>query len=222
MDAGTYDRYGQVRELHFFVEMCYLCYLAFEGAKKIYGKQLPEDVKARLVEELSIISWRGLPGYFLIIQELVAWSRSQGIEVAPCRWNSRASLVAYCLGITDTDPLREGLTFSAFMRKNGRKMPDINVYLDAQGRWRVIDHLMEKYGAANVGLVATFKEDIGGDICAKGIHACSVLIGRRRLDDYLPVETWREPVSGKRYLVSQYTSEYAEKTGVLQLDIIGQ
>lgn len=221
IDAGAYDRNGLLRDDDFFRSICYLCYRTFNGARRIYGKDLPEAVQDRLTRELTVISRAAVADLFLIVQEYVDWARSNGILVGPGRGNTPGSLVAYCLGITRVDPLQRGLLFERFFNPECDRIPDIDVDVEAGGRMRVIDHLLEKYGSEHVALVKAYRLGPDGGILQEAIHACSVVLGRKPLSEYLPLTTWTDPATGRAYPVSRYASADAARAGVLQLDIIG-
>ena len=220
--AGAYDENHVLRGDDFFRSMCYLCYLAFDGARRIYGKDLPEAVRDRLTRELTVISRAAVADLFLIVQEFVDWARSNGIPVGPGRGNTPGSLVAYCIGITRVDPLQHGLLFERFFNPSCDPIPDIDVDVAAGGRMLVIDHLLEKYGPDHVALVEAYRFGPGGEILQKAVHAYSVVLGRKPLSEYLPLTTWTDPATGLTYPVSRCNSADAAQAGVLQLDIIGQ
>jgi DNA polymerase III subunit alpha len=115
-----------------------------------------ENLRARLLYELDVINKMGYAGYFLIVQDFIAYARSQGIPVGPGRGSAAGSLVAYCLGITNIDPIRYGLIFERFLNPERISMPDIDVDFSDRGRAEVIRYVVEKYGADNVSQIITF------------------------------------------------------------------
>ncbi|MDX1547496.1 MAG: DNA polymerase III subunit alpha, partial [Rhodothermales bacterium] len=133
----------------------YLRHLVFEGAKKRYGA-LGQDVTERLTYELGIIQEMGFAGYFLIVQDFTTAARELGVSVGPGRGSAAGSAVAYCLGITNIDPLPYNLLFERFLNPERVSMPDIDIDFDDRGRARVIDYVVEKYGRENVCQIVTF------------------------------------------------------------------
>ena len=114
-----------------------------------------ETYRERLAYELGVINQMGFAGYFLIVQEFVTWAREQAVPVG-CRGSGNASLVAYCLDITDIDPLRYDLIFERLLNPERVSMPDFDIDLCMEGRERVITHVAERYGHDAVGQIATF------------------------------------------------------------------
>jgi DNA polymerase-3 subunit alpha len=133
----------------------YLRHLAYEGAKKRYG-EIRDDVKERLEFELETISKTGYPGYFLIVQDLIENAKRMGVWVGPGRGSAAGSLVAYCIGITNVDPLSYGLLFERFLNPERISMPDIDIDFDDKGRAQVIEYVTRKYGQNKVAQLITF------------------------------------------------------------------
>ncbi|MCG8339965.1 MAG: DNA polymerase III subunit alpha [Cytophagales bacterium] len=133
----------------------YLKHLAFEGAKKKYGT-ITEELTKRLNYELDIIQSTGFPGYFLIVQDLISAARKLGVVVGPGRGSSAGSVVAYCIGITNIDPIKYNLLFERFLNPERVSMPDIDIDFDDEGRQKVIDYVVEKYGRNQVAQIVTF------------------------------------------------------------------
>lgn len=133
----------------------YLRHLAYEGAKKRYTN-LSAEITERLDFELDIISKTGYPGYFLIVQDLIAAARQMGVWVGPGRGSAAGSLVAYCIGITNVDPLQYGLLFERFLNPERISMPDIDIDFDDEGRALVIDYVTKKYGQNKVAQIITY------------------------------------------------------------------
>jgi DNA polymerase-3 subunit alpha len=136
-------------------EEAYLIHLANEGLRRRYERLRPELVE-RLEFELGTIVKMGFSGYFLIVQDYVRFARESGITVGPGRGSAAGSLVAYCLGITDTDPIKHTLLFERFLNPERISMPDIDIDFADVGRDRIIRYVVEKYGEANVAQVITF------------------------------------------------------------------
>lgn len=129
-------------------------------------KQHPEEsaYRQRLAFELGVIKQMGFAGYFLIVMEFIGWAREHGIPVGPGRGSGAGSLVAYCLGITDLDPLAYDLLFERFLNPERVSMPDFDVDFCMEGRDRVISHVSERYGHAAVSQIITF-----GTMAAKAV-----------------------------------------------------
>ncbi|MCP3660489.1 MAG: DNA polymerase III subunit alpha [Bacteroidetes bacterium] len=133
----------------------YLKKLTYEGAKRIYGSISP-DLEQRLNYELGTLESMGFAGYFLIVQDFVAAARKTGVIVGPGRGSVAGSLVAYCLGITDVDPIKYNLFFERFLNPERVSMPDIDIDFDDEGRQKVIDYVIDKYGKNQVAQIITF------------------------------------------------------------------
>ncbi|NUO79499.1 DNA polymerase III subunit alpha, partial [candidate division KSB1 bacterium] len=133
----------------------YLADLAREGLKKRYSVITPE-LEQRLEHELSVIKKTGFVGYFLIVQDFINYARSKGIPVGPGRGSAAGSLVSYCIGITNLDPMPYNLLFERFLNPERVTMPDIDVDFCYERRQEVIDYVRQKYGANNVTQIITF------------------------------------------------------------------
>ncbi len=136
-------------------ENAYLRYLTMEGAKKRYEEITPE-IQERLDFELLTISNSGYPGYFLIVQDFIAEARKMDVSVGPGRGSAAGSAVAYCLGITNIDPIKYDLLFERFLNPDRVSMPDIDIDFDDEGRGRVMDYVINKYGANQVAQIITY------------------------------------------------------------------
>jgi DNA polymerase-3 subunit alpha len=136
-------------------ENAYLRHLAYEGAKKRYGT-IDDEMIARLDFELQTIEKTGYPGYFLIVQDLIAAARKMGVWVGPGRGSAAGSMVAYSIGITNVDPLKYGLLFERFLNPERVSMPDIDIDFDDEGRSRVIEYTINKYGKDKVAQIVTY------------------------------------------------------------------
>ncbi|MEM1056743.1 MAG: DNA polymerase III subunit alpha [Bacteroidota bacterium] len=134
----------------------YLRHLSYEGAKERFGGVVPEPMRERLDMELGIIQTMGYAGYFLITQDFTTAAREMGVSVGPGRGSAAGSLVAYCLGITNIDPLHYDLLFERFLNPERVSMPDIDIDFDDRGRAKVIDYVVEKYGRESVCQIVTF------------------------------------------------------------------
>lgn len=133
----------------------YLHYLAFEGAKKKYG-EIDSTLEERLNYELSVIKEVGFPGYFLIVQDFTNAARAMNIAVGPGRGSAAGSAVAYAIGITNIDPIRYNLLFERFLNPERVAMPDIDIDFDDEGRDKIIDYVVKKYGERQVAQIITY------------------------------------------------------------------
>ena len=133
----------------------YLRYLTLEGAKKRYEK-LNQETKERIDFELKVIANTGYPGYFLIVQDFISSAKKMGVSVGPGRGSAAGSVVAYCLGITNIDPIKYDLLFERFLNPERISMPDIDIDFDDEGRSKVIDYVIQKYGSKQVAQIITY------------------------------------------------------------------
>jgi len=136
-------------------ENAYLRHLTMVGAQKRYEEITP-DIQERLDFELLTISNSGYPGYFLIVQDFIAKARTMDVSVGPGRGSAAGSAVAYCLGITNIDPIKYDLLFERFLNPDRVSMPDIDIDFDDEGRGRVMDYVINKYGANQVAQIITY------------------------------------------------------------------
>ena len=136
-------------------ENAYLKHLTIEGAKKRYGEITPE-IQERLDFELLTISNSGYPGYFLIVQDFIAEARKMDVSVGPGRGSAAGSVVAYCLWITNIDPIKYDLLFERFLNPDRVSMPDIDIDFDDEGRGKVMDYVIQKYGQKQVAQIITY------------------------------------------------------------------
>lgn len=132
-----------------------LRHLTYEGAKKRYG-EITEKIRERLDFELNVINNSGYPGYFLIVQDLTSAARNMGVAVGPGRGSAAGSVVAYCTGITNVDPIKYNLLFERFLNPERVSMPDIDIDFDDEGRSKVIDYVVEKYGKNQIAQIVTY------------------------------------------------------------------
>jgi len=136
-------------------ENAYLRHLTYEGANRRYP-EITEEIRERLDFELLTISNSGYPGYFLIVQDLIAEARSMGVSVGPGRGSAAGSVVAYCLKITNIDPLMYNLLFERFLNPDRVSLPDIDIDFDDEGRSSVMDYVIRKYGSKQVAQIITY------------------------------------------------------------------
>ena len=134
----------------------YLEHLALEGLKARYGASPGDAIVERLRYELGVVSKMGFSGYFLVVWDFISHARRQGIAVGPGRGSSAGSLVAYCLGITNVDPIRYGLIFERFLNPERISMPDMDIDFADDRRDEVIRYVVERYGADRVAHIITF------------------------------------------------------------------
>ena len=154
IDAGRCDKKGNYRGDGFCHSVAYLCHLTYEGARMRYGDTLTDEQAERIDFELKTISRMGFPDYFLIVQDYIAASRAMGSMVGPGRGSAAGSVVAYCLKITNLDPIRYQLLFERFLNPDRISMPDIDV--DFEDLTKAHTYVEEKYGADHVSRVITF------------------------------------------------------------------
>ena len=156
IDEGRCDKNGNERGEEFCRSVAYLCYLTYKGAHWRYGEIL-SDVQAERIEfELKTICKMGFPDYFLIVQDFIAAARSEGISVGPGRGSAAGSAVAYCLKITNIDPIKYDLLFERFLNPDRINMPDVDIDFDDDGRYRVFQYIEEKYGKDHISHVITY------------------------------------------------------------------
>ncbi len=136
-------------------ENAYLRHLTYEGAKKRYD-EITDEIRERLDFELQTIANTGYPGYFLIVQDFTNEARKMGVAVGPGRGSAAGSAVAYCTGITNVDPIAYDLLFERFLNPDRVSLPDIDIDFDDDGRGKVIDYVINKYGSSQVAQIITY------------------------------------------------------------------
>ncbi len=136
-------------------ESSYLRHLTYEGASRRYPTLSPA-IKERVDFELEVIERTGYPGYFLIVQDVCAAAREMGVSVGPGRGSAAGSVVAYALGITNIDPIANNLLFERFLNPDRVSLPDIDIDFDDEGRGKVIEYVVQKYGANQVAQIITY------------------------------------------------------------------
>jgi DNA polymerase-3 subunit alpha len=132
-----------------------LRHITYQGAEKRYREITPE-IKERLDFELSVIENTGYPGYFLIVEDFIREARKMDVSVGPGRGSAAGSVVAYCLWITNIDPIKYDLLFERFLNPDRVSMPDIDIDFDDEGRGRVMDYVINKYGSNQVAQIITY------------------------------------------------------------------
>lgn len=149
---GGYDKLYRIK-----FEADYLAKLAYEGARKLYGDPLTDEVEERVRFELHIMKTMGFPGYFLIVQDFINSARDElGVMVGPGRGSAAGSVVAYCLGITKIDPIKYDLLFERFLNPDRISLPDIDTDFDDDGRGKVLEWVEDKYGHDNCAHIITY------------------------------------------------------------------
>ena len=149
---GGYEKMYRIK-----FEADYLAKLAYDGAKKLYGDPLSDEVKNHIRFELHVMKTMGFPGYFLIVQDFINAARQQlDVMVGPGRGSAAGSVVAYCLGITQIDTLKYDLLFERFLNPDRVNLPDIDTDFDDDGRGRVLQWVMDKYGHENCAHIITY------------------------------------------------------------------
>ena len=149
---GGYDKLYRIK-----LEADYLAKLTMEGAHRRYGEHLTEEQQERLRFELHIMKTMGFPGYFLIVQDFIRAAREElDVSVGPGRGSAAGSAVAYCLGITQIDPIAYDLLFERFLNPDRISLPDIDVDFDDDGRGRVLNWVTQKYGKEKVAHIITY------------------------------------------------------------------
>ena len=149
---GGYDKLYRIK-----FEADYLRKLAYEGAERRYGSPLSAEIEERIKFELHIMKTMGFPGYFLIVQDFINVARNQlGVSVGPGRGSAAGSCVAYCLGITQIDPVKYDLLFERFLNPDRISLPDIDIDFDDDGRADVLKYVTDKYGEEKVAHIITY------------------------------------------------------------------
>ena len=214
-------------------EVEHLAQLAFEGAYERFGKPLPAEVKERLKAELKIINRNGYPAYFLMWHEIIAAAHELGAQVGPGRGSAACSLVLYCLGITQVNPLRFGLEFGDFFNTE-QSLPRIEVEFDKVGRERVLKWIVERYGEESVANIAmpnyfTSKiiteefpqsQKLIGVVRKMDIHSCGVALCAGDISEWVPLAFVESAEYENAVVVTQYGAEQLKRMGVEVLHIL--
>ena len=198
------------------LEADYLTKLCMDGARIRYGEKMSDEVKERLKFELHIMKTMGFPGYFLIVQDFINYSRNHlDVSVGPGRGSAAGSAAAYCLGITQIDPLKYDLLFERFLNPDRISLPDIDVDFDDDGRARVLNYVTQKYGAEKVAHIITYQtmatKSVLKDMAR--IMDLSVAEGNRLaklVPDHLPEVNGKEPKINITNLL-KYDSNFAKE-----------
>ncbi len=150
-EQGGYDKVVRVK-----LESDYLAHLTWEGARQRYAEPFTDEVLERIEFELNTIKTMGFPGYFLITQDFINEARRMDVLVGPGRGSAAGSVVSYCVGITNIDPLKYDLLFERFLNPDRISMPDVDIDFDDDGRQKVLDYVTNKYGKDKVAHICTF------------------------------------------------------------------
>ena len=178
IDAGRCDPKGNDRGVEFTWSVAFLCHLTYKGAAERYGDTLSDEQAERIEFELKTICSMGFPDYFLIVQDFIAAARSEGISVGPGRGSAAGSAVAYCLKITNIDPIKYDLLFERFLNPDRINMPDVDIDFDDDGRYRVFQYIEEKYGKDHISHVVTY-----GTMAAKSAIKDVARVSRVSIDE---------------------------------------
>ncbi len=178
IDEGRFDTKGKDRGETFANSVAYLCHLTYLGAEKRYGNKLTDEQAERLEFELKTISKMGYPDYFLIVQDFIAAARAEGVSVGPGRGSAAGSAVAYCLKITNLDPIKYQLLFERFLNPDRISLPDIDIDFDDEGRAAAFKYVEDTYGKNHVSHVITF-----GTMAAKSAIRDVARISRLSIDE---------------------------------------
>ena len=214
-------------------EVEHLAQLAFEGAYERFGKPLLAEVKERLKAELKIINRNGYPAYFLMWHEIIAAAHELGAQVGPGRGSAACSLVLYCLGITQVNPLRFGLAFNYFFNTE-QSLPRIEVEVDKLGRERVLKWVVERYGEESVANIATpnyftskiitkefpQSQKLVGVVRKMDIHSCGVALCAGDISERVPLAFVESAEYENAVVVTQYGAEQLKRMGVGVLHIL--
>jgi len=148
---GGYEKVIRIK-----LEADYLAHLTWQKARERYKDTLTDDLKERIDFELNTVKTMGYPGYFLIVQDFISAARKMGVSVGPGRGSAAGSVVAYCLGITDIDPIKYDLLFERFLNPDRISMPDVDIDFDDDGRRDVLKWVTDKYGYDRVAHIITY------------------------------------------------------------------
>ncbi|SIN72678.1 DNA polymerase III subunit alpha [Chitinophaga niabensis] len=140
---------------NFFTQDQYLRHITMEGAHQRYA-EMTAEIEERINFELDVIEKMGFAGYFLIVSDFIKAGRDLGVFIGPGRGSAAGSAVAYCIGITNIDPIKYDLLFERFLNPERKSMPDIDTDFDDEGRQKVIDYVVQKYGKQQVAQIITY------------------------------------------------------------------
>ncbi|MBX9784350.1 MAG: DNA polymerase III subunit alpha [Chitinophagaceae bacterium] len=191
----------------------YLKHITYKGAKDRYH-EIEEHIRERIDFELFTVKTMGFAGYFLIVSDFIKAGRDMGVFVGPGRGSAAGSVVAYCIGITNIDPIKYNLLFERFLNPDRKSMPDIDTDFDDEGRQKVIDYVVDKYGKAQVAQIITYGTMAAKSSIADVARVMDLPLAESRALSKLVPE--RPGVSLKRVLHAPLTGEksLSEKEGL--------
>ncbi|HAF77298.1 MAG TPA: DNA polymerase III subunit alpha [Maribacter sp.] len=195
----------------------FLRHITYEGAKKRYGEITPE-IDERLDFELKVIEKTGYPGYFLIVEDFIRAARQMDVSVGPGRGSAAGSAVAYCLWITNLDPIKYDLLFERFLNPDRVSMPDIDIDFDDEGRSRVMDYVIDKYGSNQVAQIITYGTMAAKSSIRDTARALDLPLGDAdRMAKLIPNMSKLKKIIGidEKVLRSKFNSEELEKINEL-------
>ncbi len=187
----------------------YLKHLTYEGAKKRYS-EITDEIKERIEFELFTVKTMGFAGYFLIVSDFIKAGREIGVLVGPGRGSAAGSVVAYCIGITNIDPIKYNLLFERFLNPDRKSMPDIDTDFDDVGRQKVIDYVVKKYGKNQVAQIITYGTMAAKSSIADVARVMDLPLAESRALTKLVPE--RAGIELKRLLHAPLTSKDGEKS----------
>ena len=193
---------------NFSTQIEYLASLTWAGANKRY-KVLTPEIDERIQFELGVIENMGYPGYFLIVADFINKGKEIGVFVGPGRGSAAGSVVAYCIGITNIDPIRYNLLFERFLNPDRKSMPDIDTDFDDEGRQKVIDYVVEKYGKNQVAHIITYGTMAAKSSIADVARVMDLPLAESRLLTKLVPE--KPGINLKRLLTAPMTTKEATK-----------
>ena len=155
LDAFVRENPKWAEKLIIAKQFRYLEHLTYEGARKRYG-EISDELRKRIQYELETIEWMGYPGYFLIVWDFIRAARELNVSVGPGRGSAAGSVAAYCLEITNIDPIKYNLLFERFLNPDRISLPDVDIDFDEEGRVLVLNYVVEKYGQKRVAQIVTF------------------------------------------------------------------
>jgi DNA polymerase-3 subunit alpha len=231
-------------------EITHLSRLVFTGANKHYNNPLPAEVQARLNDELKVIQSKGIASLFLMLHEIISAARTMGTPVVASRNTMACSAVAYCLGVTDTDPIECGLEFEKFISPNNNARPEISFYIDDRGREHLLQWIVQRYGEECVANIATpirmtrkralkavsaaydiaekqigtdilpMAEGIVGVVCNATIHPSGIAICDADISQYVPLAAVKSHRYKNMVIATQYNDEDLYNAGVIAFNIL--
>lgn len=192
--------------------------LAYEGAERIYGSPLPNDVIDRLQYELHTICANESASYFLFLHNTINAAKELDVWIGPGRGSAPGCLVNYCLGITKIDPIEHGLLFERFMNPDRIEWPDIDIDFDVKGVGKIWQWLKEKHGKDNCARIGII--DYVTHLLA-GIHTCGYIVTPNNVNNYVPVTLVDDPDNqGQKTLVTMYDAFTLENMGFVKFDFL--